>query len=208
MAKSSERANPLRPGQEDDAPCPGDSSDSGSDVTGLDARDVADPQMPVDRAMADAAERSLGTGNAGAEGIDRGGTGTGERRSAGGDGRGGETGDAGVDRVFRPVDAGDDDPLPSDVTGSADQVCADTPDQDGGHGEDESADPVGDGQSDATLAAGLPPQPGRPNPEPDPPDTPSPVSPEDDVPAPDDDHRHHQPGRDPVRSLAQAGRRT
>lgn len=42
--------------------------------------------------------------------------------------------------------------------------------------EDESADPVGDGHSDAEFAAQLPPVPGRPNPEPD---QPAPSPPDD-----------------------------
>lgn len=64
--------------------------------------------------------------------------------------------------------------------------------------EDESADPVGDGHADADLAASLPPRPGRPNPEPDPPDGDTPLPGDGDVPTPDDDGPGHQPGRDPA----------
>jgi hypothetical protein len=66
--------------------------------------------------------------------------------------------------------------------------------------EDESADPVGDGVSDAAMAAGLPPLPGRPNPAPDEParDLPAPADPER-PPGDDGDHNaDHTPGRDPA----------
>lgn len=62
--------------------------------------------------------------------------------------------------------------------------------------EDESADPVGDGHSDAEFASRVVIQPGRPNPEPD---GPPPVMP--DVPADagadDDEDSERHPARRP-----------
>jgi hypothetical protein len=46
-----DRAAPTSPGRDVEALGPGDSSDSGSDLSGLDDRDLADPGMPVDEAM-------------------------------------------------------------------------------------------------------------------------------------------------------------
>ena len=128
MAKSSllgiEPVNPVAPGHDDLALGPSDSSDSGSDVAGLESLDVEDPQAPVDQALADDAGRSLGGPDARGGGSDT--AGTGERRSAGGD-AGREAGDISVDRVFNPFSDGgeNDDPddpdaqLPSDVDAAA-----------------------------------------------------------------------------------------
>jgi hypothetical protein len=88
-----EPLNPQAPGHDDALLGPSDSSDSGSDLTGLDTPDPGEP--PLTRAASDA--------------------------------------------VQTPAGAGDDG---SDTA------------------EDESADPVGDGQSDAALAARLPPRQG------------------------------------------------
>lgn len=77
---------------------PGDSSDSGSDVIGLDGDDDgADPGLPVDVALRDdqAAPLPLGESLAASEG------GTGVRDGA----------DIGVDRVFTPGDSEDADAL-------------------------------------------------------------------------------------------------
>jgi hypothetical protein len=58
--------------------------------------------------------------------------------------------------------------------------------------EDESADPVGDGHSDAEFAVAQPPVPGRENPGPD---TPEPVDPDaPDLPDEEGDVEHHRPG--------------
>lgn len=63
-----------------------------------------------------------------------------------------------------------------------------------GRVENEDADPVGDGHADADMAATQPPEPARPNPEPD-----VPASPLDDEPGerPDEpgEHRARQPGK-------------
>ena len=64
MAKSSllgiEPVNPVAPGHDDLALGPSDSSDSGSDVAGLESLDLDDPQAPVDQALADDAGREAG----------------------------------------------------------------------------------------------------------------------------------------------------
>ena len=227
MAKSSllgmEPVNPVAPGHDDLALGPSDSSDSGSDVAGLESLDVDDPQAPVDQALADDAGRPLGGPDARGGGSDT--AGTGERRSAGSDAGRREAGDISVDRVFSPFgdgDMGDEDddpdaPRPADVAAAAvnapvDEIDdtddtddenednRDEPATDGNGVEDESADPVGDGRADAALAASLPPRPGQPNPQPDPPDDDTPIPADADGPVPEDDHRHHhQPGRDPGR---------
>ena len=226
MAKSSllgmEPVNPVAPGHDDLALGPSDSSDSGSDVAGLESLDVDDPQAPVDQALADDAGRPLGGPDARGGGSDT--AGTGERRSAGSDAGRREAGDISVDRVFSPFgdgDMGDEDddpdaPRPADVAAAAvnapvDEIDdtddtddenednRDEPATDGNGVEDESADPVGDGRADAALAASLPPRPGQPNPQPDPPDDDTPLPADADGPVPEDDTRHHQPGRDPGR---------
>ena len=79
---------------------PGDSSDSGSDVAGLDALDDNDPNAPVDVALRDDGMRSVTTADALSGGASDA-AGTGESRSAGGD-AGVEGADIGVDRVFTP----------------------------------------------------------------------------------------------------------
>lgn len=201
------------PGHDDLALGPSDSSDSGSDLAGLDAPDTADPDLPLDRALADDIDHPLGSPDARGGGSDT--AGTGERRSAAGDAGGPDGADIGVDRVFSPFgEASDVDladvPVPDgEEVGDEDDDGEEDSDAEGT--EDESADPVGDGHADADLARRLAtrrplssrplvtPRPGRPNPEPDPPgdqdggDLPVPI--DDDSPA--DDDRHHPPGRDP-----------
>ena len=93
-----ERPNPHAPGHDAEALGPSDSSDSGSDMTGLEALDV-----------------------------DSDSAGTGERRSAAGDDGGREAGDIAVDRVFSPLgdDAGgmeDAEDVDGDDDESADPV--------------------------------------------------------------------------------------
>ena len=126
MAKSSllgiEPVNPVAPGHDDLALGPSDSSDSGSDVAGLESLDVDDPQAPVDQALADDAGRSLGGPDARGGGSDT--AGTGERRSAGGD-AGREAGDISVDRVFNPFSDGDENDDPDDPDDSTDPLPGD-----------------------------------------------------------------------------------
>lgn len=142
---------------------PGDNSDSGSDVAGLDQwAAAADPTEPVDVALRADRQRSAmpldalagGTGDA---------AGTGERRSAGADAGPREAADISVDQVFDTADPLA--PLPADELpraeamvdpgdGTDEEEEEDLEEARGGE-EDESADPVGDGHSDADLARRL-----------------------------------------------------
>lgn len=153
---------------------PGDTSDSGSDVAGLEQwAAAADPSEPVDVALREDRQRSAmpvealadSTGDA---------AGTGERRSAGADAGLREAADISVDRIFDMADPSA--PQPADELPGAEGMV--DPDPDGtdeeeeeeeeeeeveeaeveeaqGSKEDESADPVGDGHSDADLARQL-----------------------------------------------------
>lgn len=97
------RAAPEPAGRDTAALGPGDSSDSGSDVAGLDDLDVADPNEPVDVALRDDHQRSLMPATSmGGSASDS--AGTGERRSAGSDAGRREAADISVDRVFGVAD--------------------------------------------------------------------------------------------------------
>ena len=86
---------------------PGDSSDSGSDLAGVEALDFDDPGVPVDVALRDDNSRSLMPSEA-LDGAASDASGTGERRSAAGDAGRREAADIGVDHVFTPGAASDD----------------------------------------------------------------------------------------------------
>lgn len=78
---------------------PGDSSDTGSDMAGIDDRGDGDLGLPVDVAMRDDKPRSsIGAETLSGSASDA--AGTGERRSAGLDAGEREGADIGVDRVF------------------------------------------------------------------------------------------------------------
>jgi len=145
----------LQPGGRDIAALgPGDSSDSGSDVAGLEGwSDAADPTEPVDVALRGNRQRSALPPDALAGGSSDA-AGTGERRSAGGDAGRREAVDISVDRVFDlddlPAQDAADDLVEVDQAGAPDTE---------GEEEDESADPVGDGHSDAEAARKLPDRP-------------------------------------------------
>jgi len=149
----------LEPGGRDIAALgPGDSSDSGSDVAGLDGwSDGADPTEPVDVALRGDRQRSALPPDALAGGSSDA-AGTGERRSAGGDAGRREAVDISVDRVFDlgdlPAQEGVDDLLQVDQAGAPDTEGDEEEKE-----EDESADPVGDGHSDADVARKLPDRP-------------------------------------------------
>jgi hypothetical protein len=164
MAKSSilggERAAIQPSGRGADLLGPSDSSDTGSDVAGIDDMDDGDPNQPVDVAMNLDARQPLQSGDT-LSGAGSDSAGTGERRSAASD-SGREGADIGVDRIFDPADEID---------------------------EDEDADLAFIDQLEATST----PQPGRPNPEPDPPGIPG--EGEED-PLDDEDREERKPGRD------------
>ena len=80
-----QRASATPAGHDNASLGPSDSSDSGSDMAGLEDRDVSDPTEPVDVATRDDMQRaSLQSDAMGGFGSDA--SGTGERRSAAADG--------------------------------------------------------------------------------------------------------------------------
>ncbi len=95
------------PGHDTGTLGPSDSSDSGSDMAGIDTMDDGDPGQPVDVAMNHDARQPRQPGDT-LDGAGSDSAGTGERRSAAADG-GREGGDIGVDRVFSLADEPDDD---------------------------------------------------------------------------------------------------
>lgn len=110
MAHSSilgaERAPLVPSGRDAGTLGPSDSSDSGSDVAGIEGVESGDPALPADVALGDGSARTPTPTETLAGDTDAGGTG--ERRSAGGD-AGREGGDIGVDRIVGGPDAGDAD---------------------------------------------------------------------------------------------------
>ena len=87
-------------GRDQTALGPGDSSDTGSDMVGIEMNDEEDPGLPVDVALRDDMPHPLvSTGPSAASGTSDA-AGTGERRSAASDARLQEASDIGVDRVF------------------------------------------------------------------------------------------------------------
>jgi hypothetical protein len=106
---------------------PSDSSDTGSDMMGLDELDGGDPAMPVDMAMGDDASRA-GMPVDTPDGASADASGTGERRSAGNDAGAPDGADIGVDRIIDPArDRDDEDP----DLGFIDEVLADAEAPDG-----------------------------------------------------------------------------
>lgn len=79
---------------------PSDSSDSASDLAGLDGTDDGDPSVPVDVALREEGGRSFSSAEP-LNGAATDSAGTGESRSAGAD-AGVEAADVGIDRVFTP----------------------------------------------------------------------------------------------------------
>ena len=87
---------------------PSDSSDSGSDMSGIDEEGGNEPTEPVDVALrGDAHRGSVETGDGSASDS----AGTGENRSAAGDAGGPDGADISVDRVFDASDENADDVL-------------------------------------------------------------------------------------------------
>lgn len=102
--------NRPAPGRDSAALGPSDTSDSGSDVAGIEFEDPDDPNMATDAAMGDDRSRPDTTSEAIHPGSDTDATGTGERRSAGGD-AGREAADISVDRIVDPDADPDNDDL-------------------------------------------------------------------------------------------------
>lgn len=150
---------------------PGDNSDSGSDVAGLEQwSDAADPAEPVDVMLRLGRPRSVIQPDVLSTSSDA--AGTGERGSASPDRGFREAADISMDQVFDTTD----DAVPLSLQGLPDADAWIDPDPEGTdaleledeedatdaeadearhRGEDESADPVGDGHSDAELARRL-----------------------------------------------------
>jgi hypothetical protein len=94
-----DRTAPPAPGHDTPSLGPSDTSDSGSDVAGLDAVDDEDPGLLVDTATDADSQRTEGGAETFASGADSDGAGTGERRSAAGDAGAAEGADIGPDRI-------------------------------------------------------------------------------------------------------------
>ena len=190
---------------------PGDNSDSGSDVAGLEQQDTEDTTLPVDVAMRDDAHHNLMPAEA-LHGSASDASGTGERRSAGSD-AGSEAADIGIDRIFTPgAEEGDGDgdededadlefidraeagdPLEDEEEAEIDRVAEDAEDDDS-----EQAVPSNDahrGTSPRGMAS--PTSPARKSPEPNVPGGPVDPDGEEDEDLPDDegDAEQRQPGR-------------
>ena len=172
-----ERAAAVPAGRDTAALGPGDSSDSGSDMMGIEDSDQGDPGVPVDVALRDDMPHSLLPDEV-MDGAASDAGGTGERRSAGSD-AGVEAADIGVDHVFTPGKSGtrrDDEagvaPVDEDAAlALIDQAVAGDPvddedlEDDAGPAEDETDGPPRNRSARATgrhpraLQAASPPQP-------------------------------------------------
>ncbi len=164
-----ERTRTEAPGHDTGTLGPSDSSDSGSDMVGVADVDTADPALPVDVALRDDVQRPSVSPD-GLSGSSSDAAGTGERRSAGADAGVREAADISVDCIVAPI-GGFSAPVEREASGELvdddvdddadpdlaflDREFPDEPE------EDEAADPVGDGHSDADLAERLPPRPRR-----------------------------------------------
>ena len=144
-----ERAAPEPKGRDTATLGPSDSSDSGSDMAGLDTPEIADPALPVDVALLDEFTHCLpGYESLGGSASDA--AGTGERRSAGSDPGALDAPDIAVERVFVPVEPGEDldppDDEDPDLAFIDDIQAEDLPAQeDGEEGDEDEAD--GDGRA-------------------------------------------------------------
>lgn len=119
---------------------PSDSSDSGSDLAGLETDDGGDPAVATDIGLRDEEARGVLSSDALFDGASSDAGGTGERRSAAGDAGPREAADIGVDRIFKP---------------SAPGLSDDAEDDDVDH-DDEDADLAFIDTAQAAEALGLP----------------------------------------------------
>lgn len=159
MARSSIRGAspaPAQPAGRDTASLgPGDSSDSGSDMMGIADSAGGDPSAPVDFTPTDEQRPSLLSGDALDSSTDA--AGTGESRSAGGDGGKDDGWDIGTDHVITPegAEATDEDEDP-DLAFTDEVKAADLPAEDGEDEEDKAED---DDATPTRPAASKPPKP-------------------------------------------------
>jgi hypothetical protein len=178
-----ERTAPKPKGHDTEALGPSDSSDSGSDMAGLEDPEVADPTLPVDVALRDDSPHALlGSENLGGFASDV--AGTGERRSAGSDAGASDAHDIGVDRVFVAGATGEEDPPDDEDPDLAfiDEIQA----QDLVESADDVVEEAEEGEEDegehSAMRAGALPIPPQPNPAPDEPEAPErPDKPDDDA---------------------------
>lgn len=142
-----ERAPGQAEGRDSAALGPSDTTDSGSDVANLDYLDDGDPSMPVDRAIDWDSEHTTTTRESVGPGIDSDASGTGERRSAGGDAPEREAADIEVDHIIDPeAELEDEQGQRVSVEGLADASTDEEGEaafEEGREVEDEDADPVG-----------------------------------------------------------------
>ncbi|QHE88167.1 hypothetical protein [Hydrogenophaga sp. BPS33] len=163
MARSSIQGASLAPtepaGRDTAALGPGDSSDSGSDMMGIDDSEGGDPNIPADVAAREDESAAPLTPEALDSSSDA--SGTGESRSATGDGGRQDGWDIGVDRVFAPgggdADADAEEDLDLSFMDGA-QAITDAP-----PGEEEEADEAPGGEEPEGDAVPPKPAPGHPN---------------------------------------------
>ena len=139
--------NPRPRGHDTEALGPSDSSDSGSDMVGLSLQDDDDPNAPVDVALREDSQRLETSVESTGPGLASDMSGTGERRSAGGDG-GREAADISPDRIEDPAGAVDGEDLllterADDLVNVAEDSAADDPENDP-NSEDEDDDDAQD----------------------------------------------------------------
>jgi hypothetical protein len=149
MAQSSllgaERAPGYPPGHDTQSLGPSDTSDSGSDVAGLETLDENDPAMPIDAGLNPDIERPEESAESIGAGIDSDAAGTGERRSAGADPGLRDGSDIAPDRIV-------DDPNGSDFADEADDLRARAASRAVSDPLDDSTDPRADAaRNDALL---------------------------------------------------------
>lgn len=106
---------------------PSDSSDSGSDLVGLEDFDTDDPTLPVDVALNEDSQHALIPADT-LHGAPSDAAGTGERRSAGSDAGRREAADISVDRVFGPdeLEQDDEETIEEDEEEDADLAAVDS----------------------------------------------------------------------------------
>ena len=146
---------PAQPAGRDTASLgPGDSSDSGSDMMGIADSAGGDPGAPADFSP-DEQRPALLSPDALDSSTDA--AGTGEGRSAGGDGGKGDGWDIGTDQVITPegTEATDEDEDP-DLAFTDEVKAADLPAEDGEDEEDQAED------DDATPTSPAPSKPPKP----------------------------------------------
>jgi len=174
---------------------PSDTSDSGSDVAGIEDTDQNDPAVPLDVALREDGQRSFTSADVvGGPGSDS--SGTGERRAAGGDAGIREAADISVDRIVEPHFEVDEDEDEDPDLAFLDTAEVGDPFEDEGEDEDDAeADldtPVDERPRSARAQA---PAPGRPNPQPDPPHPATPGEDDDEDVDDEGDAEIRQPGR-------------